>query len=109
MKIGIVEYINCAHKTKVERQYEMHGHTYKIEVSIEGIPEGDYLLGFENLKSMVKEVLSKYNYKTLNDFMKNPTAEVFSSLLYKDLKSKFKGYGLHLKVWQGNDCWVELH
>lgn len=107
MRIGVIHYLNCAHKTNVEKEYDIHGHTYKIEVSIEGNLDSDYLLGFEDMKKIVADTLSRYNYTSLNKFMKNPTVENFTILIYNELKEKFKTYGVHLKVWQGNDCWVE--
>ncbi len=55
----------------------LHGHTYKLRVTVEGkVQSNGLLIDFGILKKIVKEqILDKYDHRCLNDFFDNPTAE----------------------------------
>ena len=55
----------------------MHGHTYKLQVTLEGAVQSNGLvLDFVVLKRIVnKHVLDKIDHQLLNDVIKNPSAE----------------------------------
>lgn len=57
----------------------MHGHTYKLQVTVEGevSPETGMIMDFNDLKSIVKDVvIAQFDHKCLNDVLDyNPTAE----------------------------------
>jgi len=63
------------HKGKCKN---LHGHTYKLEVSIKGeLNENGIVMDFSDLKKIVKKIiLEKYDHQHLNLFFNNPTAEV---------------------------------
>lgn len=55
----------------------MHGHTYKLSVTLEGkVQSNGLLIDFVVLKRIVKSrVLDKLDHNLLNDVVKNPSAE----------------------------------
>ncbi|MBI4415972.1 MAG: 6-carboxytetrahydropterin synthase, partial [Euryarchaeota archaeon] len=45
MRLGITEYIDCAHHLPGHPKCgQLHGHTYQVDVSIEGDHQGGMLL-----------------------------------------------------------------
>jgi len=80
----------AAHKlTKYHGKCErMHGHSYKLEVTIEGeSQENGMILDFGVLKKIVKEqVLNKLDHYTLNDIIENPTCENMAQWIWTQLE-----------------------
>ena len=109
MRIGVVEFIDCAHSAIINGQkYPLHGHTYRIEVAVEGPLKEDIVYDFCDLRDAVKEVLKRYDKKNLNEILDNSTGENFALALHKDLKGKLpKHLKIFVKLWQGQDKWVE--
>jgi 6-pyruvoyltetrahydropterin/6-carboxytetrahydropterin synthase len=109
MKLGKTFYFDAAHhirdyKGKCER---LHGHTYKLEVTIEGPVKADgMVMDFSILKSIVEqEVLEELDHQDLNNLIKNPTAENIVEWAWKKLQKKLP---LHsIKVWEGEGKWAE--
>jgi len=56
---------------------QLHGHTYKLEVSIAGeLNKDGVVMDFGEIKDIVQEkVISKLDHSYLNDVIQNPTAE----------------------------------
>ena len=55
MKLGITEYIDCAHHLPGHSKCgRLHGHTYTIDVVIEGEKKGGMIVDFADLKTAVK-------------------------------------------------------
>jgi 6-pyruvoyltetrahydropterin/6-carboxytetrahydropterin synthase len=68
----------------------MHGHTYKMEVTIEGKPNPDdgMIMDFKKLKEIVNEkVIEKLDHKLLNDIVDNPSAEFLAMWSWDQLKN----------------------
>jgi len=65
----------------------LHGHTYKLWVTVEGdIEENGLILDFGFLKKIVKErVLDKLDHRSLNDFFENPTSEIVCKWIWDEL------------------------
>ena len=85
----------------------LHGHTYKLEVTIEGkIGRDGMVLDFNKVKGVVKaEVLCKLDHVPLNDVIDNPTAENTVEWIWKRLEKKLPLYSV--KLWEGEGKWVE--
>jgi len=68
----------------------LHGHSYKLEVTIEGpIKENGMLLDFTLFKKIVKEaIIDKLDHQNLNDthYFEIPTAENISIWIYNQLR-----------------------
>ena len=66
----------------------MHGHTYKLAVTLEGkVQSNGLLIDFVVLKRIVKKrVLEKLDHHLLNDVVKNPSAERVVMWIWDQLK-----------------------
>jgi 6-pyruvoyltetrahydropterin/6-carboxytetrahydropterin synthase len=85
-----------------------HGHTYQVDIEIEGTPEGDMLLDFGEFKRRVWEVLQRYDHVMLNDVMEAvPTVENIAMELHRKLKKVLSGFKLRVRVHEGIHKWAE--
>ncbi|MFH0859596.1 MAG: 6-carboxytetrahydropterin synthase QueD [Candidatus Altiarchaeota archaeon] len=108
MRVGRIFYFDSAHhlpdyKGECEKQ---HGHTYRLEVVIEGELKDNMVMDFKDLKKTVEdEVLAELDHMDLNDIFENPTAENLMEWIFDRLGKKLP---LHsVKLWEGRDKWVE--
>lgn len=89
---------------------EVHGHTYKLRVTLEGEPQKDgMIIDFKEIEKIVaKEILEKLDHKDLNTVLDCPTAENIAVYIYKNLEGKFpKHVKLHkVKLWETEDSCV---
>lgn len=107
MRLGIVEYIDCAHYLpEHESCGRPHGHTYKIEVIIEGEKKKGIVIDFHELRALVREVLDEYDHRSLNDLLSFPSCENLCESIYAKLREKLP-FPFTLRVWEGMDKWVE--
>lgn len=108
MKLGIIEYIDCAHYLSDHSKCgTMHGHTYKIEMIIEGEIENGMIIDFADLKKQVREILAIYDHRLFNDFIDYPTVENIALLLRDQFKEVIK-FDFSLRIWEGVNKWCEL-
>ncbi len=65
----------------------LHGHTYKLEVTIEGpVHENGMVVDFVLLKRIVKRrVLDKLDHQYLNDVVENPSSERLAEWIWGEL------------------------
>lgn len=106
---SLPHYVGACHK--------LHGHSYKLEVTVTGAIEADtsnpkcgMIIDFKDLKEVVKEiVVDKYDHAYLNDFFENPTAEVMVSKIASDLiRGLPKGVLLvSCKLWETTTSYAE--
>ena len=114
MKIGLCMEFDAAHhlpsyQGKCSR---VHGHTYKVEVVIDG-PVGDdgFVMDFYQLKKRVIWALEDMDHNNLNQIMPNPTAEKIAERICKRLKNDLEGTLTSLvsvKLWEGKNKWVMM-
>lgn len=66
----------------------LHGHSYKLQVTIEGdIGSNDLVIDFGILKRVVvKHVIDKLDHNHLNDLFENPSAERVCEWIWKVLE-----------------------
>ena len=109
MRLGITEYIDCAHFLPGHPKCgQVHGHTYKVEVVIEGESDrGGMVVDFNDLKARTREVLQKYDHRHWNDVLEFPTVENICALLSRQLKERIP-FPLVIRVWEGNGKWAEM-
>ena len=108
MKLGITEYIDAAHHLPGhEKCGGIHGHTYQVDVVIEGDHRGGMVLDFADMKQAVRTVLAKYDHRDWNEVLEFPSVENICELLHGELKSKFS-FPFHVRVWEGHGKWAEL-
>lgn len=111
----------------------MHGHSYKLEVTLSGYIYDNYdsvdkamVLDFKTLKRIVTEKITDiYDHKLLNEFFTFPTAEIMAVSIYYDIcrslenlpyeleKSKIKDFNdkyikvESVKLWETEDSYAE--
>jgi 6-pyruvoyltetrahydropterin/6-carboxytetrahydropterin synthase len=108
MKLGMIEYIDCAHYLpKHQKCGTLHGHTYRIEVTIEGENKSGMIIDFGDLKALLRGILSIYDHKSFNEFLEYPSVENICEMIHRKLAER-----LHLpytvRVWEGKGKWAEL-
>jgi len=67
----------------------LHGHTYKIVVVLEGIPDEEgMIMDFTALSSIVKErVVSYLDHSYINDIIEQPTAENIAHWIWNRIET----------------------
>ncbi|NPE28555.1 6-carboxytetrahydropterin synthase QueD [Methanococcoides sp. SA1] len=110
MRLGIIEYIDSAHYLpEHETCGIVHGHTYKIEIVLEGEKqENGMVMDFYIIKKIVKEILKTYDHKLLNDVLPFPSAENMCEHMHGQLFEKL-GLPVSVKVCEGHGKWCELN
>jgi len=103
-------YFDAAHfipnyKGKCE---QLHGHTYKLEIVIEGdVKKDGMVVDFAKMKDIVEAtVLEKLDHQALNELFENPTAEHILNWIAGQLKGKLPLSSIRL--WEGQGKWVEI-
>lgn len=108
MRLGITEYIDCAHLLPGHPKCgQIHGHTYKVEVIIEGENAGGMLLDFADLKGQTRGVLQQYDHRNWNDYLDFPSVENICDLLSRQLKERLR-FPFVIRVWEGHGKWAEM-
>ena len=76
MRLGVTDYIDCAHLLAGHAKCgQLHGHTYRVELVVEGEMQDGMVLDFADLKAQIRGVLARYDHRHWNDFMDYPTVE----------------------------------
>jgi 6-pyruvoyltetrahydropterin/6-carboxytetrahydropterin synthase len=71
----------------------VHGHNFKIQVTIEGqeLDQTGMLVDFLDVKQSMREVIARLDHRFLNDVppfdVKNPSAENIAEYFYEELTS----------------------
>ena len=83
----------------------MHGHTYRLRVTVEGkIDKDGLVIDFVLLRDVVKkEVLDKLDHRLINDIIKVPSCENITRWIWGKLKAhkKLKGVKLaEVALWE---------
>jgi len=109
MRLGITEFIDCAHFLPGHSKCgQLHGHTYKVEVMIEGQSRsGGMILDFNDLKAQTREVLHRYDHRNWNDFLEFPSVENICELLAGQLRERIP-FPIVIRVWEGHGKWAEM-
>ena len=97
--------------------HNLHGHSYKLEVTVTGVPEEarnsshcGMIMDFKDLKSIIKEVAGKYDHSNLNDFFPNPTAEIMVEKIAGDIERELIPYEVSLvscRLWETATSYAE--
>ncbi len=90
---------------------KLHGHTYKLRVTVEGQPDADgMVMDFVELKQIVYDlVISKLDHSYINDMLKQPSAENIAIWVWDQLKTPLEGSNRHLYeviIWETENSFV---
>ncbi len=115
MKLGVELHFDASHSIPAHegRCKNIHGHTYTVEVVIEGKVEkkSHMIIDYFILKKIVAEVLEKLDHEYLNDIIGYATSERIAQHIYKEVKKKLKSYNAELisvQLWEGLGKWVKV-
>jgi len=108
MRLGVTDYIDCAHLLEGHPKCgRLHGHTYRIEMTVEGETTSGMLLDFAELKQQLREVLARYDHRHWNDFLEFPSVENICELLATQLRERIR-FPFVVRVWEGQGKWAEV-
>jgi 6-pyruvoyltetrahydropterin/6-carboxytetrahydropterin synthase len=109
MKLGVIEYIDAAHYLPGhETCGRMHGHTYRVELVVEGEKRGaGMVVDFYDLKSALRKALSEYDHRCLNDVLEYPSVENICESVYLKLQGEIT-LPFKLRMWEGKGKWCEI-
>ena len=108
MRLGITDNVDCAHFLPGHAKCgQLHGHTYKIEVVIEGEAKGGMIVDFADLKAQTRAVLAQYDHRNWNDVLDYPSVENICSLLHAQLKTRI-AFPFTIRVFEGHGKWAEI-
>lgn len=84
----------------------LHGHTWKVEVAIEGEPdvETGMLMDFVEIKNIIDDLDHQY----LNDFINNPTVENIAKYILDHLARCQPRSDFKIRVWETEDSFAEV-
>jgi 6-pyruvoyltetrahydropterin/6-carboxytetrahydropterin synthase len=114
MKLGLIAEFDAAHSLPgyQGKCANIHGHTYKVEVVIEGpVGENGFVMDFFQLKKILGSALGDFDHRNLNDILKNPTAERIAEMACQRLRQDLQGTQVQLislKLWEGRNKWVMI-
>lgn len=108
MKVGVIEHFDSMHLLPGHRKCGVpHGHTYRVEVTVEGPVVNGMVVDFDLLKSSLRELLKGYDHKDLNTLIPYPSCENISTDLLANLKGRLPAGRLTVRVWEGEGKWAE--
>jgi 6-pyruvoyltetrahydropterin/6-carboxytetrahydropterin synthase len=114
MKLGLMAEFDAAHSLPGYngRCANIHGHTYRVEVVIEGpVGENGFVMDFFQLKKILGSVLDDLDHMNLNEILENPTAERIAEMACQRLRQELQEASVRLislKLWEGRNKWVMI-
>ena len=84
-----------------------HGHTYRLEVVVQGPVRSDgMVMDFQKVKDVVRrDVVSVLDHQLLNDIIENPTVEGCIDWIWARLEKELPLASVRL--WEGEGKWAE--
>ena len=108
MRLGITDHVDCAHFLPGHPKCgQIHGHTYRVEVIIEGEASGGMVVDFAELKAETRGVLARYDHRNWNDFLEFPSVENICELLHRQLRERIR-FPFVIRVFEGHGKWAEM-
>src|SRR5437870_4240562 len=86
MKVGVIEHFDSMHLLPGHKKCGVpHGHTYRVEVAVEGPIVNGMVIDFDVLKRNLRELLKAFDHVDLNMMFEFPSCENISAELHKRL------------------------
>ena len=88
---------------------ELHGHGYRIEVTVGGpLNDDGIVIDFADIGAVVeRELLARYDHRYLNDVIDNPTAELIAQDAWKRLEATGLAV-VKIRLWETDDSFAEI-
>ena len=108
MRLGITDNVDCAHFLPGHPKCgQLHGHTYKVEITVEGEAKAGMIVDFADLKARARAVLSQYDHRNWNDVLEYPSVENICALLHQKLEEHI-AFPFTIRVFEGHGKWAEM-
>lgn len=89
-----------------DKESRMHGHTYKLEITVEGPVVNSRVVHLNKFKEIVQEeVIEKLDHSHLNNYLEIPSAENIAVWIWNRLERKLQGL-YELRVYETESHWV---
>ncbi len=110
MILGVSETFDSAHYLPNHPKCgKVHGHTYKVEVEVEGEIKNGMVIDFEDLKAVLKDIVAKFDHRLINELIENPTCENICLAIFNEIKSRLKDLRVvRVRVYENPDKWAEI-
>ena len=108
-KVSRVFYFDAAHRIPDHsgKCKNLHGHTYKLIVIMEGEVKDGMVIDFEDMKNIVDPIIEKYDHSYLNDFSEKPTVENIAAKILLEIQKKTDKI-VSVKLWEGRNNYAEV-
>lgn len=107
MKVGVFGHFDSSHLLPGHKKCGVpHGHTYKVEVTLDGPVHNGMVVDFDVVKTMLKETLSYLDHVNLNNVISYPSCENICLFIHEKLSKEFS-QKIAVKVWEGDGKWAE--
>ncbi|NJE10187.1 6-carboxytetrahydropterin synthase [Thermococcus sp. MAR1] len=113
MKARIVERFKfeAAHAVVINgKPEEIHGHTFRLEIAVEGELKRGYVMDFLELRRIVNEIIEMLDHRNLNALFENPTTENVALWIAEEIEKRLPS-GIRLQrivLWEGEENGVEF-
>ena len=89
------------------RCFRMHGHDYRLEVVVEGTPDGrtGMFVDFHEIQDALKPLVAQMDQSCFNDVLANPTAEAIVVWIWDRVVPQLRSL-VELRLWETADCHV---
>lgn len=89
---------------------EIHGHTFRGEIVIEGEIKDGYIMDFLELRKILDNAIAPLRHKNLNKLFENPTTENIALWIAERVRKNLpQDIKLHKVVlWEGDENGVEF-
>lgn len=109
MKVGVIEHFDSMHLLPGHKKCGVpHGHTYRVEVTVEGPVVNGMVIDFDILKRNLRELLKTFDHVDLNTLMEFPSCENLSAAIHKGLKALVPNQKMAIRIWEGEGKWAEI-
>ncbi len=108
--VGVSETFDAAHFLPGHPKCgRVHGHTYRVEVEVEGELRNGMVIDFEDLKNLLREVVGRYDHGLINDSIENPTCENLCLAIFNEISERLEGLRVvRVRVYENPDKWAEI-
>ena len=109
MKVGVIEHFDSMHLLPGHKKCGVpHGHTYRVEVTVEGPVVNGMVIDFDILKKNLRELLKTFDHVDLNTILQFPSCENISTEIHKALKERIpQAAKMTVRIWEGEGKWAE--
>lgn len=84
-----------------------HGHTYTVELAVEGPVRNGMVIDFDELKQALRATLKPYDHTDLNRLLPVPSCENLCSAILRDLRERLGQRRLTVRIWEGDGKYAE--